>query len=212
MIFAPFLIVLSAWLSRGSESESHAHGKTRIRNPWFAVWFIATVVFNSFGLLPTWLLRGVIRIGTFLLATAMAAPGMTTHLREVREAGPKPLLLGGVIFAWLIVGGAAINWSVLKGFELRCPTATRRWPSRLLKMARKRSVGRMGALRIADYQSIISKGLNDQVIECKRIEATQQIDGFAQLQDEHCRLRKERTAGHLEHGGCSGATAVANSI
>jgi uncharacterized integral membrane protein (TIGR00698 family) len=117
MMLAPFLIVLSAWLSRGS-SESQAHGKTRIRVPWFAVWFVAAVVFNSFGVLPMWLVRWVTSVDTFLLAMAMAALGMTTHLRAVRDAGPKPLLLGGVIFVWLIVGGAAINWSVLKLLEL----------------------------------------------------------------------------------------------
>jgi uncharacterized integral membrane protein (TIGR00698 family) len=119
MMLAPFLIILSAWLSRGSERQLPAHGNARIRVPWFAVWFIAAVIFNSFGLLPPWLVRGVISIDTFLLAMAMAALGMTTHLRAVRDAGPKPLLLGGVIFVWLIVGGAAINWSVLKLLELR---------------------------------------------------------------------------------------------
>jgi uncharacterized integral membrane protein (TIGR00698 family) len=119
MMLAPFLIILSAWLSRGSERQFHVQGNAGIRVPWFAVWFIAAVVFNSFGLLPPWMVRWVISIDTFLLAMAMAALGMTTHLRAVRDAGPKPLLLGGVIFVWLIVGGAAINWSVLKLLALR---------------------------------------------------------------------------------------------
>jgi uncharacterized integral membrane protein (TIGR00698 family) len=118
MMLAPFLIVLSTWLSRGSDSESLAHGTARIRVPWFAVWFIAAVLFNSLGLQPPRVFHSVISIDTFLLAIAMAALGMTTHLRAVRDAGPKPLLLGGVVFVWLIVGGAAINWSVLKLLEL----------------------------------------------------------------------------------------------
>jgi len=113
MMLAPFLIILSAWLSRSAESVSHAHSNTRIRIPWFAVWFLAAVAFNSLGLLPPWLIRSGVSFDTFLLAMAMAALGMKTHLRAVRDAGPKPLLLGGVIFAWLIVGGAAINWGVL---------------------------------------------------------------------------------------------------
>ncbi len=118
MMLAPFLIILSAWLSRNSGHQTHARGSARIRVPWFAVWFIATVVFNSFGLLPSSIVRGVVGIDTFLLAMAMAALGMTTHLRAVRDAGPKPLLLGGLIFLWLIVGGGAINWSVLKLLQL----------------------------------------------------------------------------------------------
>jgi len=119
MMLAPFLIILSAWLSQGSERESHAQGQAQISVPWFAVWFIAAVVLNSFGLLPPWLVRGVVSIDTFLLAVAMAALGLTTQLRAVREAGPQPLLLGGVIFVWLIVGGAAINWSVRTLLALR---------------------------------------------------------------------------------------------
>jgi uncharacterized integral membrane protein (TIGR00698 family) len=118
MMLAPFLIILSAWLSRGFERESHAQGHAPIRVPWFAVWFIAAVVFNSFGLLPASLIHGLGIIDTFLLAMAMAALGTSTQLRAVREAGPQPLLLGGVIFVWLIAGGAALNWGVLKLLEL----------------------------------------------------------------------------------------------
>ena len=113
MMLAPFLIILSAWLGPRSRRRVPDHGNASIHVPWFAVGFIAAVVFNSLALLPTWLVRGVISFDTFLLAMAMAALGMTTHLSAVRDAGPKPLLLGGVIFVWLIVGGAAINWSVV---------------------------------------------------------------------------------------------------
>jgi len=40
---------------------------------------------------------------------AMAALGLTTPLSALRAAGPKPLWLGAVLSAWLIMGGAAIN-------------------------------------------------------------------------------------------------------
>lgn len=43
---------------------------------------------------------------------AMAALGLTTHLSSVRRAGFKPLLLAGVLFVWLVVGGALINHGV----------------------------------------------------------------------------------------------------
>jgi uncharacterized membrane protein YadS len=40
---------------------------------------------------------------------AMGALGLTTHLSAIRKAGVKPLLLGAILFAWLIGGGALIN-------------------------------------------------------------------------------------------------------
>ena len=40
---------------------------------------------------------------------AMAALGLTTHMSAIRRAGIKPLLLAGLLFCWLIAGGAAIN-------------------------------------------------------------------------------------------------------
>lgn len=55
-------------------------------------------------------------IDTALLAMAMAALGLTTHMSAIRRAGIKPLLLAGLLFCWLIAGGAAINHVVASLF------------------------------------------------------------------------------------------------
>jgi uncharacterized membrane protein YadS len=39
----------------------------------------------------------------------MAALGLSTHVRALRQAGIKPLLLGSLLFTWLIIGRGAIN-------------------------------------------------------------------------------------------------------
>jgi uncharacterized integral membrane protein (TIGR00698 family) len=117
MMLAPFLIGLSAWLARNAArktviagSTSAADGsKRRLTVPWFAFAFVAVVVFNSQSLLPHRVLGAATGLDTFLLAMAMAALGLTTHLAAIRQAGIKPLLLGGVLFVWLIGGGAIIN-------------------------------------------------------------------------------------------------------
>ena len=44
-----------------------------------------------------------------MLAMAMAALGLTTHISAVRRAGMKPILLATLLFVWLLVGGGAIN-------------------------------------------------------------------------------------------------------
>lgn len=109
MMLAPFLMGLSAWIARGA---AHRSGATRAHAPsipWFAVAFVVVVMFNSLGLLSPRLLSAATTADTVLLAMAMAALGLTTQLAALRAAGPKPLLLGAVLFVWLIAGGGAIN-------------------------------------------------------------------------------------------------------
>jgi|SRR5271168_3373347 len=109
MMLAPFLIGLSAWIGQRGEGGSEVRRAQALSIPWFAVAFVGVVIFNSFGLLPPRILSAVTTVDTLLLATAMAALGLTTHISALRAAGPKPLWLGAVLFVWLIVGGGAIN-------------------------------------------------------------------------------------------------------
>jgi uncharacterized integral membrane protein (TIGR00698 family) len=109
MMLAPFLMGLSAWIARSAEHRSGGHRAHTSSIPWFAVAFVGVVIFNSLGLLSPRLLSVATTVDTVLLAMAMAALGLTTHLSALRAAGSKPLWLGAVLFVWLIVGGGAIN-------------------------------------------------------------------------------------------------------
>jgi uncharacterized integral membrane protein (TIGR00698 family) len=118
MMLAPFLIALSGWLAR-DESQQKAAAETadgslvpagrKLTIPWFAFAFIGMVLFNSLALLPKAAVSTAVDVDTFLLAMAMGSLGLTTHLSAIRRAGMKPLLLGGVLFVWLVGGGALIN-------------------------------------------------------------------------------------------------------
>ena len=116
MMLAPFLIVLSAWLSgKGAHSESSDRTtaiKQRVSVPWFAVIFVAVAGLNSLAILPTRVVDFGIQIDTALLAMAMTALGLSTHLSAIRTAGVKPLGLAAVLFVWLVAGGALINAAV----------------------------------------------------------------------------------------------------
>ena len=117
MMLAPFLIMLSAWLARDEARSSaspapHTSGqppKTKLAVPGFALGFVAVVLFNSLNLLPAKVLPVMADIDTALLAMAMAALGLSTHLSAIRKAGFKPILLALILFVWLVVGGALIN-------------------------------------------------------------------------------------------------------
>jgi len=105
MMLAPFLVVLSAGLSRTRGSAEPG----RIAVPWFAFGFIAVAGLNSLALLPKAALAVATDVDNAMLAMAMAALGLTTHFSAIRQAGLKPLALAGLLFAWLIAGGLAIN-------------------------------------------------------------------------------------------------------
>jgi len=118
MMLAPFLIALSGWLARDSK-EAAARDATdaagapvaarKLTIPWFAFAFIGVVLLNSVVALPHTLVSKAIDLDTFLLAMAMGALGLSTHLSAIRKAGMKPLLLGALLFGWLIAGGALVN-------------------------------------------------------------------------------------------------------
>ncbi len=125
MMLAPFLIVLSAYLSRAKDpSAAHATPDAdgardkpgRIVIPWFALGFVAVAGLNSLALLPQQVVSTAIDIDTVLLAMAMAALGLTTHVSAIRHAGVKPLALAALLFAWLIGGGLAINAGIVRLF------------------------------------------------------------------------------------------------
>ena len=116
MMLAPFLVILSAVLARG-KAKGGSHDKAnKLAMPWFAFIFIGVVAFNSLGLLPAGMVATITELDTALLAMAMAALGLTTHMSAIGRAGIKPLLLAGLLFCWLIAGGAAINHVVASLF------------------------------------------------------------------------------------------------
>lgn len=135
MLMAPFLIGLSAWLARDPEHNNDGghHSSKKIVIPWFAFGFIAMILLNSMIESETmhnfWInnpslgnmTHSVIGytnkvLDNIILAMAMGALGLTTHIKAIRQAGMKPILLATILFAWLVIGGAVINVAVYSMF------------------------------------------------------------------------------------------------
>jgi uncharacterized integral membrane protein (TIGR00698 family) len=108
MMLAPFLLLLSTYLAR-SNKRAAPRTKTKVTIPWFALAFILVVGLHSILPMPQAAISILLNLDTLLLAMAMAALGLTTHVSAVRRAGYKSLILATLLFAWLIVGGALIN-------------------------------------------------------------------------------------------------------
>jgi uncharacterized integral membrane protein (TIGR00698 family) len=107
MMLAPFLVILSSRI--GDEGEAAAAGKRRITIPWFAVLFIVVAGVNSLHLLPPAMVDAILAVDTVLLAMAMAALGLRTHIGAIHHAGTRPILLASILFVFLMTGGYVIN-------------------------------------------------------------------------------------------------------
>lgn len=114
MMLAPFLVGLSFWLNRQTIAQAPASDtqKNKIVIPWFALLFIGVAGFNSLNLLPASVVNALLTLDNILLAMAMVALGLTTHISAIQKAGAKPMLLGGIVMVWLVVGGGIVQCMV----------------------------------------------------------------------------------------------------
>ncbi|MDO5105478.1 YeiH family protein [Capnocytophaga sp.] len=107
MMLAPFLIFLSALMQKNESVAGQQSQKITI--PWFAVGFILVVCINSLQLIPQKWVDLFLTLDTLLLTMAMAALGLTTHIRAVKQAGVKPFVLGVLLMLWLVIMGGVFT-------------------------------------------------------------------------------------------------------
>ncbi|UGT55495.1 YeiH family protein [Nocardia asteroides] len=91
-----------------------ATGSLRQAFPLFVVLFVAASVIAGLGLLPTALTTPLAALSGWLIATVLAAIGMSLSVERLRSAGPRPLLLGGAL--GLVLGAASLGLMVLTGW------------------------------------------------------------------------------------------------
>lgn len=105
-LLAPAVAALGLWAGGGG-----AGGGARAPVPWFALGFLALVALRSTGLVPDILVDASRTLVPLMLATAVAALGLSTDLRALRARGGAPLLLGiasTLFIALLGLAGVAV--------------------------------------------------------------------------------------------------------
>jgi uncharacterized membrane protein YadS len=70
------------------------------------------VIVNSLHVLPDTATHTMNTLDTFALTMAMTALGIETRISQIRQAGPRALVTGAIVYAWLIGGGLAITLGV----------------------------------------------------------------------------------------------------
>jgi uncharacterized membrane protein YadS len=114
-MLAPFLIVLGWFVSRSSAVTTTAPA---VRLPGFAIAFIVIAIVNPYLGLPTWLIAVLRALDLGMLAAAMAALGLDTTIRKLRLAGRDSLVLGGMLFGYLVIVGGIANWFIQAMFTI----------------------------------------------------------------------------------------------
>ena len=112
------LAVFESWKRYHAESRS-APGGDMAKPVWyklvppFLMFFLLAAALNSFGVIPgSW--QGTIKLlAHFGTTVAMAAVGMSSSLSAIRQAGWRPVALGGIL--WLLVATSSLLLQELSG-------------------------------------------------------------------------------------------------
>lgn len=118
MLLVPVLLAVGLWVNRparGAAASADAGAKQAPRKlaiPWFALGFLGCVLVNSLHVMPAAATQTLNTLDTFALTMAMTALGIETRISQIREAGPRALTTGLILYVWLIFGGLGITWLV----------------------------------------------------------------------------------------------------
>lgn len=84
---------------------------TRLRRviPWFLGWFIAASAADSLGMINSPTRVVLSHTGLALTTLALAAVGLSTNLRELRQTGIRPLALGALVWAAVAITSLALQ-------------------------------------------------------------------------------------------------------
>jgi uncharacterized integral membrane protein (TIGR00698 family) len=81
--------------------------------PWFLIGFVVAAGLNSAGVIPSGSHGSLQRVSVFLVAVALSAIGLSTNVPALRKAGPRPVLLGALL--WVTVALAGLGLQTLTG-------------------------------------------------------------------------------------------------
>jgi uncharacterized integral membrane protein (TIGR00698 family) len=118
LLLIPIVIVLATLTARKQTRADAAKFSLRTM-PWrkivplFLIGFIVAATVGTLGVIPTSWHPALSTVGTFLITTALAGIGLSLRMSVMRKAGPRPLLLGALL--WIAVAGTSLALQALTG-------------------------------------------------------------------------------------------------
>lgn len=103
LMLAPLILALAAAGRRGRAAGTGV----RVPMPWFVVGFLALATLSSLRAVPTPVISAAAPTATFMLATALAAMGVSIDVRAIGRRGIRPLLLAAL--SWLTISAVSLG-------------------------------------------------------------------------------------------------------
>jgi uncharacterized integral membrane protein (TIGR00698 family) len=107
LMLVPIVLVLVVLKSRSSGSSKRLPWRKLV--PFFLIGFLAAAGLRTAGLVPLGWLPTLSLIGTVLITSALVAIGLSLRPKELRDTGPRPLLLGAILWVLVAAGSLAIQ-------------------------------------------------------------------------------------------------------
>lgn len=109
VLLAPAILALGWWVRRGSAEP----GAVKAPVPWFALGFLLLVALGGTGLVPPTAVHWSVIAVPLMMGAAVAALGLNTDLRALRQRGVRPLLVG--LFTTLFIAAIGLLGAVVVG-------------------------------------------------------------------------------------------------
>jgi uncharacterized integral membrane protein (TIGR00698 family) len=108
-LLIPILLLVGLWLQRTAiAAAAPGAKKPSLPIPWFAIGFLVLALINSAEIIPPNVLQALRTLDIFVLTMAMTALGIETRFAQMRQAGPRVMALGAILFILLGCGGYAL--------------------------------------------------------------------------------------------------------
>ncbi|MFI9386811.1 YeiH family protein [Kutzneria sp. NPDC052558] len=110
-------IVIALALLKARRDSANGHGEVHL--PWhrivplFLIGFVVAAATDTAGLIPDSWHPALSALGTFLITTALAGIGLSLRFADMRKAGARPLLLGGLL--WIAVAASSLGIQAITG-------------------------------------------------------------------------------------------------
>lgn len=115
LFIIPISIAIALWRGRRRRDQSVRLPRVTQMVPWFLVAFVVASALVSI-VTPSAALRDVFNaVALFLITVALVAIGLTTDFRTLRATGPRPLVLGAIL--WVVVSCSSLLLAAATGIR-----------------------------------------------------------------------------------------------
>lgn len=115
LMIIPIVMALAVLKARRDRNHGASRGSLKLTQvvPLFLVGFVLAAAADTVGLIPTGWHPHLSLVGTFMITFALAGIGLGLRFAQMRKAGPRPLVMGGIL--WICVAITSLGLQALTG-------------------------------------------------------------------------------------------------